>query len=100
MIIPDSENYSEALTRAIVEEGIIIKLDYTHISCLQEDKQNSARAFFLTTSTISKLYNDGLITDIESRKEIANLIDINPDKPEGQYKSTTSKEEEVIINEE
>lgn len=88
------------MTRAIVEEGIIIKLDYTHISCLQEDKQNSARAFSLTTSAISKLYNDGLITDIETRKEIANLIDINPDKPEGQYKSTTSKEEEVIINEE
>lgn len=100
LIIPDSENYSEALTRAIVGEGVIIKLDYTHISCLQEDKQNSARAFSLATSAISRLYNDGLITDIESRKEIANLIDINPDKPEGQYKSTTSKEEEVIINEE
>lgn len=87
LVIPDSENYCEALTRAIAGGGeIVIRLDYSHISVLQEDKKNAASALSLVSNAIRNLYNDGIITLVESRREVANYIDIDPDDPEGDYK--------------
>ncbi len=87
LVIPDSENYCEALTRAIVgNDEIVIRLDYSHVSVLQEDKKNAASALSLVSNAIRNLYNDGIITLVESRREVANYIDIDPDDPEGDYK--------------
>lgn len=87
LVIPDSENYCEALTRAIAgNDEIVIRLDYSHISVLQEDKKNAASALSLVSNAIRNLYNDGIITLVESRREVANYIDIDPDDPEGDYK--------------
>lgn len=87
LVIPDSENYCEALTRAIAgDDEIVIRLDYSHISVLQEDKKNAASALSLVSNAIRNLYNDGIITLVESRREVANYIDIDPDDPEGDYK--------------
>ena len=87
LVIPDSENYCEALTRAIAgNDEIVIRLDYSHISVLQEDKKNAASALSLVSNAIRNLYNDGIITLVVSRIEVANYIDIDPDDPEGDYK--------------
>lgn len=87
LVIPDSENYCEALTKAIArDDEIVIRLDYSHISVLQEDKKNAASALSLVSNAIRNLYNDGIITLVESRREVANYIDIDPDDPEGDYK--------------
>ena len=87
LVIPDSENYCEALTKAVAgEDGIIIRLDYSHISVLQEDKKSAASALSLASGAVRNLYNDGIITLTESRKEVANYIDIDPDNPEGEFK--------------
>ena len=87
LIIPDAENYTEALTRALNQDGVFIKLDYTHVSALQENKADSARAFSLASTAARNLYNDKILTLTEVRKELANYIDINPDEPEGKFKA-------------
>ena len=99
LIIPDSENYCEALTRAIVgDDEIIIRLDYSHISVLQEDKKSAASALSLASNAVRNLYNDGIITLSESRKEVANYIDIDPDNPEGDFKQESQSIENNIHN--
>ncbi len=91
LIIPDSENYTEILTENIAYDGMRIRLDYSHISCLQEDKLSSAQAFSTSSTSAKDLYDMGLITMQEARREIANYMDINPDDPEGDFKD--NKEE-------
>lgn len=98
LVIPDSENYCEALTRAIAGDGeIVIRLDYSHISVLQEDKKNAASALSLVSNAIRNLYNDGIITLVESRREVANYIDIDPDDPEGDYKQEIQLTEKKYV---
>lgn len=99
LIIPDSENYCEALTKAIAgDDEIIIRLDYSHISVLQEDKKSAASALSLASNAVRNLYNDGIITLSESRKEVANYIDIDPDNPEGDFKQESQSIENNIQN--
>lgn len=88
LIIPDSEKVSEALTRILCDDGVYIKLDYTHIDCLQKDKNASSSAFQKMSSSLIQLAEKGYITFDESRYELAKFIDIDPDKPKGKYKTT------------
>ena len=92
LIIPDSEKISEALTKAICPEGAFIKLDYTHIDCLQKDKSASSSAFQKMASSLIQLVEKGQITLDESRNELAKFIDIDPDNPKGELKNNNSVE--------
>lgn len=87
LIIPDAENVCEALTSALCPEGIYITLDYSHIDCLQADKKDAAVALKSINDAVSGLYNNGIITVNEARVELAKYIDINPDKPVGEFKA-------------
>lgn len=90
LIIPDSEKVSEALTGAICPKGVFIKLDYTHIYCLQKDKSASSSAFQKMASSLIQLVEKGQITLGESRNELAKFIDIDPDNPKGEFKVSNS----------
>lgn len=92
LIIPDSEKVSEALTDAICPNGVFIKLDYTHIDCLQKDKAASSSAFQKMASSLIQLVEKGQITLDESRNELAKFIDIDPDNPKGELKNNNSVE--------
>lgn len=92
LIIPDSEKVAEALTDAICPKGVFIKLDYTHIDCLQKDKNSSSSAFQKTASSLIQLVEKGQITLDESRNELAKFIDIDPDNPKGEFKINNSVE--------
>lgn len=92
LVIPDSEKISEALTRAICPEGVFIKLDYTHVDCLQKDKSASSSAFQKMASSLIQLVEKGQITLNESRNELAKFIDIDPDNPKGELKNNNSVE--------
>lgn len=74
--------------------GVYIKLDYTHIDCLQEDKNASSSAFQKMSSALIQLVKEGHITHDEARYELAKLIDIDPDKPKGDYKTINSANNE------
>lgn len=89
LIIPDAESFAEALTYFVAPEDCTIKIDFTHVSCLQDDKAASATALNTAASAIITLYNAGIITNDESRSEISNYIDINPDSPKGEFKTIT-----------
>jgi hypothetical protein len=98
LIIPDAELIAQALTSGICPEGVYIKIDFSHISCLQEDKAASAQSLSNAANAVGNLVNWGLITPDEARMELSNYIDIDPEKPLGEYKQaaqTESKKEEV-----
>lgn len=86
LIIPDSELIAKTLTDAICPEGVFIKIDFSHVSCLQEDKAKNAQSLSSAASAISNLVDGGLITPDEARIELANYLDIDPEKPKGEYK--------------
>ena len=92
LIIPDSEKVTEALTEAICPKGVFIKLDYTHVDCLQQDKSASSSAFQKMASSLIQLVERGQITLDESRNELAKFIDIDPDNPKGELKINNSIE--------
>ena len=92
LIIPDSEKVAEALTDAICPKGVFIKLDYTHIYCLQQDKSASSSAFQKMASSLIQLVEKGQVTLDESRNELAKFIDIDPDNPKGELKTNNSIE--------
>lgn len=92
LIIPDSEKVTEALTEVICPKGVFIKLDYTHIDCLQQDKSASSSAFQKMASSLIQLVEKGQITLDESRNELARFIDIDPDNPKGELKTNNSIE--------
>lgn len=98
LIMPDAELISQALTSGICPEGVYIKLDFSHISCLQEDKAASAQSLSNAANAVGNLVNWGLITPDEARMELSNYIDIDPEKPLGEYKQAAQaepKKEEV-----
>ena len=98
LIIPDAELISQALTSGICPDGVYIKLDFSHISCLQEDKSASAQSLSNAANAVGNLVNWGLITPDEARMELSNYIDIDPEKPLGEYKQAAQaepKKEEV-----
>ena len=98
LIIPDSELIAQALTDGICPEGVHIKIDFSHVSCLQEDKAANAQSLSSAASAVGNLVNWGLITPDEARMELSSYIDIDPDKPLGEYKQAAyvepKKEEE------
>ncbi|KAA6348645.1 hypothetical protein EZS27_003878 [termite gut metagenome] len=86
LIIPDSELIAEALTFALCPDGIFIKIDYTHISCLQKDKKAESQALHIVSTGLANLIKEGIITPMEARIELSRYLEINPDKPVGEYK--------------
>lgn len=103
LIIPDSEVIAQALTSGICPEGVFIKIDFSHVSCLQEDKAANAQSLSNAANAVGNLVNWGLITPDEARLELSNYIDIDPEKPLGEYKQAEPivepKEEEEEENE-
>lgn len=102
LIIPDSELIAQALTYGICPEGVYIKIDFSHVSCLQEDKASNAQSLSNAATAVGNLVNWGLITPDEARLELSNYLDIDPEKPLGDYKQAVSvepKKEEEEENE-
>lgn len=92
LIIPDSELISQGLTDGICPEGVHIKIDFSHISCLQEDKAANAQSLSNAATAVGNLVNWGLITPDEARVELSNYLDIDPEKPMGTYKQAANVE--------
>ena len=92
LIIPDSELIAQALTQAICPEGVFVKIDFSHVSCLQEDKAKNAQSLSNAASAIGALVESGLITPDEARVELSNYLDIDPNNPKGEYKQAETVE--------
>ena len=102
LIIPDSELIAQALTNGICPEGVFIKIDFSHVSCMQEDKAANAQSLSNAANAVGNLVNWGLITPDEARMELSNYLDIDPEKPLGEYKQAADvepKKEEEEENE-
>lgn len=80
LIIPDAENVTETLTNAICPDGLTIKLDYSHVACLQTDRKSEASTLKDISASLIDLKSNGLLNETEARIVLSNYIDINPDK--------------------
>lgn len=78
LILPDSENVAETLTNAICPDGLSIRMDYSHVACLQKDKQAESTTLKNASDSLRELFKDGLISKEEARIKLAEYIDINP----------------------
>lgn len=84
VIVPDANRIARALTNILCTEGIKIKIDYSHVPCLQQDLSASALALKNMAIGLQTLKNMGLITNEEARIEISKHIDINPNDYAGE----------------
>lgn len=80
LIIPDAEKIAGALTTALCPDGVFIKLDYSHLSCMQDDMNERAKSLSYVANAVDKLESRGIINMDESRAILAEYIDINPTK--------------------
>ena len=99
LIIPDSESITEVLTNAICKDRAIIKMDFTHVPCLQKDMKELADALSTASNAVASLYNNRLITFEEARTEMSNFTDIDPDNPKGEFKSEINNDGDKQIQE-
>ena len=98
VVIPDSVKIAEALTKAACLEGAQVKIDFSGVECLQANKEMEANTLVHAADALERLMASGLITPDEARIEIARYIDIDPDRPKGEFRQemATSK---LAINE-
>lgn len=94
LVIPDSLKIAEVITNNICPKGAIIKLDYSHIACLQSSKKDESDVLVKVSSAYINMVSKGLLTVEEARMEIAKYIDIDPDKPKGELKGRISDNSE------
>lgn len=87
VIIPDAEKISEALTSNLCQEGVFIKIDYSHIECLQKDKKAMADTIAVILNAMSGAVKDSTLTPEEARSIIAEYVDIDPDNPNGTFRN-------------
>jgi hypothetical protein len=95
VVIPDSLIVADVLTKNLCPDGCFIKIDFSHVECLQKNKKEEASALSLVSAALSKLVDGNLITVDEARGELVKYLDIDPDKVKGEYKTdskTDSKE--------
>lgn len=92
VIIPDAEKVAEALTENLCPEGVFIKIDYSHVECLQKDKQAMSSTISTILNAMSGAVKDSILTPDEARGIIAEYIDIDPDNPKGEYRNNTQND--------
>lgn len=85
LIIPDAKNIGQALTNVLCENGMKIYIDFSEVSCLQEDRAKYAESLNKAATALNALTNGRLLTQQEARRELANYIDIDPENPFGEF---------------
>nr|DAW37070.1 MAG TPA: portal protein [Caudoviricetes sp.] len=90
VIIPDSIKIAGCLTRAICPEGVFIKIDFTDVECLQNNKETEANTLVKVADALQRLLEKSLITHDEARIEVARYIEIDPENPKGEFSSPSA----------
>lgn len=86
VIIPDSRMIADSLTKAVCPEGAMVKIDFSDVECLQANKKEGAETLVKAADALERLMSSGLITPDEARTEVSKYIDIDPDKPKGEFR--------------
>lgn len=81
VVIPTGESDAKVLTKKLGDVNReIIKLDYTHLSVLQQDSAARASALSSVSGSVVSLTGANLIGVNEARSELAHYMDIDPKK--------------------
>lgn len=90
VVIPDSVKIASYLTKSICPDGACVKIDFSGVECLQANKEMEANTLLHAADALERLMASKLITPDEARIEIARYIDIDPDKPKGEFREDSS----------
>lgn len=82
LIIPNAEIIADALTSNICQDGQFIKIDFSHVECLQADKVKESLVISTIIDSLTKASDTDLITNKEARILLSKYIDIDPNKPQ------------------
>jgi phage portal protein BeeE len=94
-VIPEASEDGAALTKFLQLEGGHVEIDFSKVTVLQEDKQKKAATLNTTVSALGSAYREGVISVEEYRKELSDLIDIDPDAvPEQQPTNENENEQQ------
>jgi phage portal protein BeeE len=87
-VIPSAKKDSEALTKFLGLENCRVDISFSKVPALQADKKQQAETLSTTIAALGSAYREGAISMEEYRKELSNLIDIDPgvipEKPDTQ----------------
>lgn len=77
--LPEAVSDSEQLTRELELESCRIEIDFSEVPVLQEDEKMRAETLRNTISALDTAYAKGIISILEYRTELSNLIEIEPE---------------------
>lgn len=92
LIIPDSRKIANCMTKAICPEGVFVKIDFSDVECLQSNKGEEANTLVKVADALQRLLDKSLITHEEARIEVSKYIDIDPERPKGEFDKDIKKE--------
>lgn len=78
IVIPESKDDAEALTKLLMLDNLIINIDYYHVAIMQEDLQRRSTTITTIINGLNSATQSGLIDRFEARKELSKYIDIDP----------------------
>jgi len=84
LIIPDAEFICERITEFFELKGVTLKVYFDHLEIFQKSKEETARALMSLTAGLDRPYMKQVITLEEYRTALSELLNIDPDKPNGK----------------
>lgn len=91
-IIPDAVQMCDTITEYFELKGAKLTVSFAHLEIFQKSKEESARALLSLTAGLEKPFQSKVITAEEYRRQLAQLMDIDPDKPYGNTYYTSSNQ--------
>jgi phage portal protein BeeE len=82
-IIPDAKTLCETITNYFGMTKYTLQVYFDHLEIFQKSKEETGRALLALSAGLDRVYMKRAITLEEYRKQVANILDINPDEYEG-----------------
>lgn len=83
-IIPDAEGICDTINRFFNLTAVTLKSYFDHLEVFQKSKEETGRALLTLTTGLDKAYIKRAITLEEYRAQVAVIMDIDPDTPNGK----------------
>lgn len=80
LLIPDGNNISESMNINVLPEGVYMKIDFSHIECLQRDQSKLAEVLQRVMDSVIKGTEKEIISIDEARSLLSEYMDIDPNK--------------------
>ena len=92
VIIPDSEAYTQSLTKFLNQPNLKYYIDYTSVEALQKDRKQEAETLNTVISGLNAALSNAGITKSEYRVILSEYLDIDPEEVEADDETMLASE--------